>query len=817
MTLRDWRAGELRLLLGALALAVASLSAVQFFSSRMGAAMQRDAHQLLAADLRVAAEAPIAPEWQTTAHSLGLRSAHTVEMNSMVLSGEGEGARSRMVALKAVDDGYPLRGALILAGGERARGAPPPGSAWVDSSLLEREGLAIGAVIRVGELRLTIARTIAGEPDRGPAALVFAPRVMISMADLRASGLLQGGAFADYYLLVAGEAPALASFQQAFTKAARKELRLDTLASSNASASGALDKAAQFLSLIGLLSALLASVAVAMAARRFMLRHRAACAMLRCLGMRQSRVLAMFAFEFLVVGVAGSALGVALGFGAHFVLIDWLGTLVTADLAPLTLAPVWTGMAAGIVLLLGFALPPLLQLRDVPHNQVLRGEDGAPRAASLAAWLLGLGLFASLMVWQAGDLQVGLLTLAAFGAALALFTLAARAALASLRWLPPAMERGVWRLALADLRRRPGPAAVQIVALALGLMALLLLTVVRGDLLATWKDTAPPQAPNHIVLNIAPEQSADVAARLAPFGQPVLYPLIRARIVSIDGKVVETGGMEDGRAKDMLEREIDMSSVAALPPANTVTQGRWFGQARGAAEVSVSANAAGWLGLKLGTQLVFDVAGTRVRASVTSLRKVDWRSRRSNFAFLLDPQAARGLPATLVTSVHVPAAGKPSLHRLADDYPNLTVIDIGAMIDRFQVILAQVSAAVEFLFLFTLAAGLLVLYATLRSSQDERMRQGAILRALGASRAQLSRARWIEFGMTGALAGLLAAAGASAAGWALARFAFKLEWHFSPLLWAAALAAGAVCALLGGWAGLRSILNTAPLQSLRTN
>lgn len=817
MTLRDWRAGELRFLLIALALAVASLTAVQFFSSRMGAAMQRDAHQLLAADLRIAAEAPIDARWRAQAATLGLRSAATVELNSMALAGEGHAARSRMVALKAVEGGYPLRGTLSLHGGAAA-GGPPAGSAWVDPALLERDGLAVGSQIRIGELRLTIARSIASEPDRGPAALVFAPRVMISMEDMRASGLLASGALADYYLLLAGEAPALASYQRAFDQAARKELRLETLATSNAAASGALDKAAQFLSLIGLLSALLASVAVAMAARRFMLRHQDAAAMLRCLGMPQSRVLAMFGIEFALVGAGASAIGAALGFGAHFVLIEWLGTLVTADMAPPGWAPALTGIGAGIVLLLGFALPPLLELRDVPHSQVLRGQGTAPRAATLAAYGLGLGLFGALMVWQAGDLQVGLLTLAAFGAALLLFMLAARAALACLRLLPPAMARGVWRLALADLRRHPAAAATQIVALAVGLMALLLLTVVRGDLLASWKDTTPPDAPNHVILNIDPGQRAALDARLAPYGAPVLYPLVRARIVSIAGKVSDTAGMEAGRARDMLEREVDMSSAAAVPPENTLTAGRWFSAAPDApAELSVAENAAGWLGIKLGQRVVFDVAGTRVDAVVTSLRKVNWRSRQSNFIFLLSPGAARALPAMLVTSVHIPAAGKAAVHRLADDYPNLTVIDTGAMVDRFQALLAQVAAAVEFLFLFTLAAGLLVLYATLLSSQDERVRQGAILRALGATGAQLARARWIEFGLSGALSGILAAAGATGASWALARFAFKLEWHFSPLLWAAALAAGAACALLGAWVGLRAVLASAPLHSLRTH
>ena len=822
MTMRDWRAGELRFLLAALALAVASLSAVQFFSDRMGSAMRRDAHGVLAADMLLASERqPLDPSWAVHAASLGLRSADTIELESMAIAGEGDAALSKLVSVKAVSAGYPLRGALKLQDGPWSRaagGAPQSGTVWIDPELASSLGLAAGARLRLGEHALGVAGAIAAEPDRGPAALMFAPRVMLSIGDLRASGLLQAGSFVTYRLLLAGEPAQLAQFERwAKARLPAAGVRLETLATSNAESSEALAKGHRFLALVGLLSALLASLAVAMAARRFMLRHADACAMLRCLGMPHSRVLGMYLAEFLLVGLAGSALGVLIGFGAHFVLLEWLGALVSPDLEPASLMPALRGMAVGVLLLIGFALPPLLQLRDIPHNRLLRSDIGTPSAMTVASQVLGAGVFGLLLVWQAGDVRIGLLTVAAFGAGLAVFAAVAWGAVAALRLVPDALGRGVWRLALADLRRRPGAAVTQVVALSLGLMALLLLTVVRGDLLGAWRDSAPAGAPNHIAYNIQPDQREAVAARMHAYGKPVVYPVMRGRLSAVNGKQLSAASFDDKRAKGMLEQELAVAAARDLPAANSLVAGKWFGAAEGAApELSVSDVSAGILKLKVGDRVTLDFAGQRLTATVTSLRKYDRRSRNVNFNFVLNAGAAQGLPATYVTALHVPAADTRFVDALVRDYPNLTVIDTGAIVAQLQRMLEQVCAAVEFLFVFTLASGVLVLYATLVSSQDARMRQAAVLRAMGASRAQLSRAQWLEYALTGSLAGLLAAAGATAGSWALARFAFQLEWHFSPLLLAAGLAAGSACAMLGGWAGLRAVLRQSPLLSLRS-
>lgn len=819
MTWRDLRAGELHFLLVALMLAVASLSAVQFFTGRMDAALERDANQLLGGDLRVSAEAPIDRAWRREAEILGLLTADTVELQSMASAVTGASIMPRMVLLKAVGPGYPLRGRLTLHQGQGsvpAPGIPTAGTAWVDRSLLASLDLQLGQHIELGGLRLAVTRTIDAEPDRGPAGLSFAPRVLIALDDLPATGLVQPGALASWDLLIAGDKKALATFAAWGKVRLKQGERIDTLATRSATTSDALNRASTFLALVGLLAAMLASLAVAMAARRFMLRHADACAILRCLGLEHRRVMAMFVGEFLLVGLLGSAAGVAIGYGAHFVLVEWLGTLLTAEIPAASWAPAWHGLLIGMLLLAGFGMPPLLQLRDIPHSRLLRGERIAPAPRTLVFSALGLMLFAALMLWQSSDLTVGALTVGAFAAATLLFAAVARAAIGMLRFVPASVDRGVMRLALAGMRRRPAAMVTEVVALALGLMALLLMTVVRGDLLAAWQDTAPADAPNHIIFGVQAHQKDDVAARLQPLGA-ALYPVMRARLKAINGKPARADDYTERVAKNAVERELDISSESTLPPANTLVAGSWFAPGSTLPEVSVSEISAKALGLKLGDRMTFEFSGTPLEVQVTSLRKVDWRTRRANFGYLLNPAAARGLAASWVGAVHVPPSDSALVGSLVRDHPNLTVMNTGAMLTQLQGMLDQVSKAVEFLFLFTLAAGLLVLYATLASTQDERQHQAAVLRALGASRAQLSRAQRIEFALSGALAGLLAAAGATAASWALARFALNLEWHFSPLLWIAGLLAGSTCALIGSWAGLRAVLATSPLHTLRTH
>lgn len=834
MTARDWRAGQLRFLLAALIVAVAALSAVGFFVDRLRTGLSRDAHQLLGADLVLNADQALNPAWRAEAARRGLLMAETAVFPSMAQAGEGAQSVAQLVSVKAVSSAYPLRGKLKVTtdsaqaldgAGAPVSGIPAPGTVWVDAAVLSGLKLAVGQSITLGESRFKIAQLIGSEPDRGASFLNFAPRVMLPLDDLTATGLVQPGSRVSYRLLLAaaaGQSDAIAAYQswlQADIAAHNtKGVRIETLATGRPEMQSTLERADRFLSLVGLLSAMLAAVAVAMAARRFMQRHLDACAMLRCLGLTQNQVTAMYLMEFFLVGLAGSVLGVLLGYAGHVVLLGLLGQLVQSDLPPVSWQPAAQGVLTGMLLLIGFALPPVLQLRNVPHNRVIRREQAPPQALALFTYGLGLATFIALLLWQTGELWLALLTGLGFVGALLVFVLLGWLGLKSLKFLRGAIHHQSWRFAVTSLQRRPGATVIQIVSLALGLMALLILTVVRGDLMSAWRNATPPDAPNRFIINIMPEQTAAVAARIARAGvrNAPLYPMIRGRLIGVNGVPVTAQTYVEDKAKRLAEREFNLSTMTQLPPQNKIIAGQWLTDAPGApAQASVEEGIAKTLGLKLGDSLRFDIAGQTVEAAVTSVRKLEWGSLRVNFFVIINPKAMLETPQTWITAFHLAPRQAGLGDALSREFPNLTIVDVGGVLKQIQVVLDQVVIALEFLFVFTLAAGLLVLYAALMGSQDERTREAGLLRALGATRKQLSQAQLIEFTLVGAVAGVLAASGAAALGWALATYQFKFEWHFDGAVWLVGLLAGALCASAGGWLGLRNVLRHAPLQTLR--
>jgi len=822
MTRRDWRAGELRFLLAALAVAVAALSAVGFFVDRMNAALERDATELLGADLLVRSDYPVREAWRTEAAMRGLLSADVVSFPSMATTGSAETEDTRLVAVKAVSSAYPLRGDLRLRTKNAeltTKGAPQAGTVWVDTALLSLRGLRLGDAMTLGERRFTIAAEILLEKDRGAGFMNFAPRVMLALQDLESTGLVQNGSRITYRLQLAGNSLDVTSFQRWLENEIKinevRGVQIESLESGRPEMRTTLERARQFLSLVSLLTAMLAALAIAMASRRFMQRHLDAVAMLRCLGLRQSDVTRIYLIEFILIGTVGGLLGAAIGFGAHFLLLEWLGSLMTTRLPPPGWMPLVQGVATGLLLLLGFAIPPVLQLRNVPHNRVIRREQDPPKAFTISGYLLALASFMGLLLWQARDLRLGLLTSGGFIVLLAVSFLVGWLLLRLLQSLrvPPGWP--AWRFAQTSLKRRPAATVLQIVALSLGLMALLLLTVVRQDLVAAWRQSSPPDAPNHFIINIQPDQQEAVAQELTQNGiaDVNLAPMIRGRLLQVDGRNISSATYTEERAQRLIEREFNLSTLTELPAHNTITDGRWFDTAQ--PEASVEQGLAKTLGLKLGDLLRFDVGGQSVDVKITSLRKLDWGSMRVNFFVILNPAAAQNLPATYITAFHLPATQQTLVNQLVRHYPNLTIVDVGSMVVQVQQVIDQVIAAVEFLFLFTLVSGVMVLAAAMLISQNERAHEAGLLRALGATRRELSRAQWVECLLVGTAAGLLAASGASLVGWVLAHQVFEFEWQFSPLVWVIGIAAGVVCAFSGGWFGLRNVLSRPPIETLR--
>ena len=824
MTLRDWRAGELRFLLIALIVAVAALSSVGFFVDRMRTGLTQNAHELLGGDLVISADRPIGDNWRREAKNRGLTMAETAGFISMAFVGGGEESASKLVALKAVTEAYPLRGRVRVADDVNGTGVhvdttPASGEAWIDPALSLSLNLSPGDHLSLGDAHFRVTKIIVVEPDRGTSFLSFAPRVMISMANLKKTNLVQPGARIKYRLLLAGDAKALKGFQK-WLKAEIKHkkprgVRLESLDSGRPAMSMALERGEGFLSLVGLLSAMLAAVAIAMASRRFMLRHMDACAMLRCLGLTQNQVTRLFLMEFLIVGIAASVLGVLLGFFAHYVLIDGLGQLIFKEIPAPSLMPALQGMVAGLLLLVGFAMPPIIQMRGVSFNHIVRRERVTINPFSVLAYAFGLGVFIALLLWQAADVTLGFLTAAGFAGSLLIFSVISWVCIKALRLLHPISGKPSWYFALTSMQRRPVATVVQMVALAMGLMALLLLTVVRGDLMDAWRKSTPPDAPNHFVINIQPDQQALIKKRLEDAGitNPELFPMVRGRLVKVNGQPVGTQDYDGDRARRLIRREFNLSYMDGLPSHNEIVAGRW--RTGKAAEASVEQDIADTLRLSLGDQLTFDVAGQIVAAEVTSLRRLEWGSMKANFFVIMNPAVIRNMPQSWITAIHLPASKASFSNTLVHEFPNLTVIDISSLILQLQHVLEQVIKAVEFLFLFTLGSGLLVLYAALLGSQDERIRESGLLRALGATRTQLQRAQWVELSLIGGLAGSLAATGAASVGWILARNVFDFPWAPGGLVWLVGLASGVLCAIVGGWFGLRNVLSHPPMQTLR--
>jgi putative ABC transport system permease protein len=820
MTARDWRAGELRLLAAALVTAVAAVTSVGFLVDRIRLGLERDASQLLGADLVLSSDSPIDAALAGRARAAGLQTASTVVFPSMALS-EKDGDRNALAAVKAVSSGYPLRGRLRISDAPGAADAPTAdvpgqGDVWVDAQLLQSIGANVGDRIKLGESSFRIASVIAIEPDRGAQFINFAPRVMLNVADLPATQLIATGSRVTYRLLMAGEREAVRAFGATLDKRLARGQRLESLEGGRPEMQRTLERAQRFLALVALLAAMIAAVAVATGARRFSLRHLDSCAMMRCLGLAQADIFRLFALEFLVVGLVACVVGMLAGYAFHFGLLAMLGSLISTTLPLPSLLPAAQGFACGLVLLLGFALPPLAQLRQVPPLRVLRKDIGLPTGRAALGYLVGLVGFFALLLWSSDDLKIGALTAGGFAIGLVVFALVAWLALQLLKPLRAMTGKlGIsWRFALAAVQRRPAATVVQLVSLAVGLMALLLLTVTRTDLVNAWRSSAPPDAPNRFVINIQPDQVSALGERLRAAGVDApINPMVRGRLVEVNGRPVGPENYTGDRAQRLVDREFNLSYATEAPTHNRITAGRWFRD--GSDELSIEVGIAETLGLKLGDAMTFDIVGQRVTARITSLRKVNWDSMRANFFVIMPPSLLADKPASFITAFHLPAARAGLAGDLLREFPNLTVVDTTAVFRQVQAVIDQVVAAVEFLFVFTLAAGVLVLYAALASSRDERVREAGLLRALGASRQQLSRAQVAEMICIGGLAGFLAAAGASGIGWALARYAFEFDYVVSPWVFVSGIGGGALAALVGGWFGLRGVLNTPPLATLR--
>ena len=824
---RDFMAGELKLLLWAVVLAVGALTAVGFFADRMRSGLARDAAQLLGGDAVVFADKPLPPVFAQTARERGLVIGEVVNFPSMARAGAAQGGAAKLAAVKAVDATYPLRGSIDVRFGETApvqslKHGPAAGTVWIDPSLANALGLKMGDALELGDTTLRVAGLIAIEPDRGTGFASLAPRVMLSVADLPATGLVQPSSRVTWRLAVvapdghAAAAPAFADWAKAKIKAdGLRGMRVENLASGRPEMTQTVDRAQQFLSLVALLTALLSAVAVAVAARDFAQRHLDDCAMLRVLGQTQNRIAAVHAIEFVVLGLVASLGGLALGFVLHLGFVGLLTSWLPNGLPWPGPMPALLGLGVGLTLLLGFGLPPVLQLARVPPLRVLRRDVGNPKAASVGVLVGAFVGFAALMIVAARDVKLGLISVGGFAGAALVFALVGWLAVQALRRFVPESRAPRWLvLATRAIAARPAFAVLQVASMAVGLMALWVLVLLRTDLIDSWRNATPPDAPNRFVVNIQPDQAQAYRDMLKAAGVQGddWFPMIRGRLVTINDEPVGQRYKPDTDPSNMIQRELNLSNSAQLQDKVRIVAGKWVPDEPDG--LSVEQGLAKTLGLKLGDKMVFDVGGQLVSGHITTLRKVDWGSMRVNF-FVMFPRADMGdLPLSYISAFRAPAS--PGFdNRMAAQFPNITAIDVSATIAQVQGVLDQVIHAVELLFAFALVAGLVVLVATVSATREARAREFAVMRAVGASGTLLGRVQRVELLGVGALAGLLAASAAVAVGWGLATWVF--EFHWNPPWWvplAGALSGGAL-ALAAGWPSLREVLARPVMETLR--
>jgi putative ABC transport system permease protein len=817
---RDLKSGELSVLLLALMIAVLSLTAVGFFISRVSAGVSAQAAEVLAADLRLESSMPIPPKYFADAEARGLKTAKILSFPTAIFNGD----QNQLVAFNAVSRNYPLRGRVRIAdvpfGDARETDQiPGRGEVWLDARIMAQLQVALGSSIHIGAATFRVTQVLDYRPDQGGGFVNLAPAALVNYDDLDATQLIQPGSRANYYALFAGRAATVADFRDYLKQAKTPAERIDDVAGSSRQLSSAIDRATRFLNLASLAAVLLAAIAVAMGARRYAARHIDTVALMKCMGASQNFVLWVSLVELTLLALFAVVIGSAFGYVGQLGLAWLLKSLIREALPGASLAPLPIALVTVMAMLIGFASPPLLQLKNTPPARVLRKSVSAPPLRYGLSYLLALGALVAIL-WSlvhdtelvfgvlAGVLGVGLvLALAGFG----LVRLTGR------------LRGGVgvaWRYGLANVSRRGGGSVVQIVAFGLGLMVLLLLAVVRGDLLADWRRSLPANVPNNFLINIRPDERQALQNFLDAhqFGKPALYPMVRARMTAINS---ENGADLQSRgeaARGYIDREQNLTWSATLMEDNQLTAGRWWTAAdAGKPLVSVSSEYAEALKLKVGDRLSFDVAGEPLTVEVSSIRKIRWDSFRPNFFLVFPPGLLDGAAGTYMTAIYLTAAQRPALGDLVRQFPTVSVFDVDAILKQIREIMDRASLAVQYVFLFTLVAGVIVLLAAVQSTRDERRYESAMLRTLGASRMTVLQGVAAEFSALGFLSGTLAAMGATGIGMLLAHRLFSLEYTLDPLVWVAGLVCGTVLVGLSGTLATRSVINTPPIVTLRDN
>ncbi|MCI0401820.1 MAG: ABC transporter permease [Gammaproteobacteria bacterium] len=815
---RDWCAGELRLVAIALVIAVTSVTSVGLFSSRIHRVTVLQAAELLAADLVLVSPDPIPAKLIEQAQRSNLRTAETLSFRSVAVAGD----RLQLAEVKAVDSHYPLRGELstatsLFGAASETRQIPQSGTAWVDGRMMQLLGVSVGDRIDLGVTQLLVSKVLVNEPDRGGELFNIAPRIMINLADVPATKLVQPASRVHYRLLLSGAASDIAAFRWWITSQRDPILQIQDLREGRPELRRAFERAEQFLDLASVVAVALAGLAIALATQRYVVRHLDNCAIMRCFGASQGFISRSYLIQLLCLGLATGIAGCGLGFLVQLGLSKLLIGLTPTILPTPSWIPLLSGVSVALITLLGFAIPHITRLRSVPPARVLRRDLGPLPRRMVTVYGAAIAALAMLVPWYSGDLQLTAYTL---GALLATGILLAGSGWFVIKLLAGLRARvGIgWRFGVTNIVRRTGSSVAQIVALGLGIMVMLLLTLVRTDLITAWRDRLAPQAPNQFIINVQRDEVDAIRQLFRDKSQtpPILYPMVRGRLVTINEHAVDPDDYSEPRAQRLAEREFNLSWAESPQWDNQIIAGIWWKAGdHGKHLFSVEDGIATTLGIKLHDELAFQVAEREVKGKVSNLRRVEWDTFNVNFFVVANPGMLDGYPATYITSFHLPPGSKWLLNELITRFPSITILDVDALIEKAQGIISRAALAVEYVFVLTLLAGLTVLFAAIQTTHDERIHESALLRTLGATTTQLAKGLLAEFTCLGLVAGLLAAIAATLAGHVIATQVFAINYQFNPWLWLIGPSIGAVGIGLAGFLGTRSVLHQPPILTLR--
>lgn len=834
---RDLRAADVRALFVALVLAVAASTMIAFFLDRLERGLERQAGQMLGGDLVLEQRDPFPEELRNTLEQAGFTLSDQVDLVSMISQGE----RFQPASLKAVDDVYPHYGVSHVdrgSGVEQIASGPPAGEAWADPRLAELIEIEIGDRVQVGQTELTISGIIEREADQSAGFGNFNPRLMLNTADLEATGLVQPGSRIEFELLAAGPPAALDQVQGLLAQLRRDGVEVRDVRVDRPQLGNALQRAESYLGLAGLAAVLLAGVAVAMSTRRYVERHLDTAALLRCFGASQYQLVTIFSLQLIGLALMASLIGALLGLVGQAVLLWLLTSFLPMTLPPPGIMPLWLGIFTALAVLVGFAGPTLLRIKQVSALKVLRRElDPLPPAA----WLV---------VGVAGTVFGGLLWLYSGSFSLALALLIGGSALLALLWgvssvllngLLRAVQRlkggGEWvqafRLGGRQLARRKQAGLGQLLAFSVTFFAMAMIVQVRGDLLTTWQDQLPEDTPNYFAINIQPGERDAFEQAVAPRvdTQSTLYPMVRGRITEINGQAPRDAVPADARGDNSLRRELNLTWQSELPEGNQVVAGQWFTPASEpegwmsevdatpssdseTVPISVEDGLAERLGLGLGDEITFAVGSDSIKTRIESLRSLNWDSFNPNFFVIFPPGVLESFGHSFITAFHLPDEEQGLVRELVSDFPGVSLLNVDAILGQVRDVLTQVTRAVELVLILVLLAGVSVLYAALTASRPVRAHESGLLRVFGAGNRMISRVQGAEYALLGFASGLLGAVLAELATAALYLYWLDLTPRLHIGLWLTLPIGGALLIGVIGHALSYSLRRQAPAASL---